>query len=124
MLVFGLMTQRTFAQCSAATSATISYDTVVTGTGNSEYTFTFPKFDASMGTLLDVTISSTVNLTYDFRLENLENVRINTYEVRLVRDEEISGISLGTPIDNSFQKTYGSYSLGATTGFRVQGRIT
>lgn len=94
----------------------VTFDTTVTGAGNAYHTFTFPKFDASLGTLVEVVIKAEVTLRYRFELENRESVAINNYRVRVVRDDEISGNAIPIPIAHNYQRTYGPYSLAASDG--------
>lgn len=94
----------------------VTFDSTVTGAGNAYHSFTFPKFDASLGTLVEVVIRAEVTLRYRFELENRENITINNYRVRVVREDEISGTAIPVPITNSYQRTYGPYSLAASDG--------
>jgi hypothetical protein len=103
------------AQC-VTPQEVISFDTIVTGSGNANHSFTFPKFNPSQGTLMEVNIKTEASLTYRFQLENRESVAINNYRVRVVRDDEVSGSALQTPLDYTHQATYGPYSLAASDG--------
>ena len=103
------------AQCVTPLS-TITFDSTLTGSGNAFHTFTFPRFDAALGTLVEVDVRAEVTLSYRFQLENKENIAINNYRVRVVRDDEISGSVLQTPITNNYQTTYGPYALAAFDG--------
>lgn len=94
----------------------ISYDSTVIGSGNTFYSFSFPKFDAMMGTLMEVRLEADVTLTYNFQLENRESITIGNYRVRVTREDEISGSALGSPISNAQTRTYGPYSLTAWDG--------
>jgi hypothetical protein len=94
----------------------ISYDTTVIGSGNAYHAFTFPKFDPSIGTLMEVRLESEVTLRYSFQLENRESININNYRVRVTRDDEISGAALLNPITYSQIRTYGPYALSAWDG--------
>ncbi len=97
----------------AQSSLSMSYDTTVSGTGNGFYTFSFPKFNAQLGTLTEVEINTTVSLDYSYSLENKEATTISNYRVRVVREDEISGTALRVPLTSSFQKNYGPFSLAA-----------
>lgn len=108
------------AQCVTPLS-TITFDSTLTGSGNAFHTFSFPRFDASLGTLVEVNIRAEVTLRYRFQLENKENIDINNYRVRVVRDDEISGNVLQSPIMNNFQTTYGPYMLAAFDGVTGSG---
>lgn len=103
------------AQCVTPLES-ITFDSTFTGSGNAFHTFTFPRFNGSQGTLVEVDIRAEITLRYRFQLENRENVTINNYRVRVVRDDEISGSVLQTPITNTYQTTYGPYSLAASDG--------
>lgn len=97
----------------AQTTQTITYDTVVTGTGNGFYTFSFPKFNPQLGTLTDIRISTNVVVNYSYTLENKELITIPNYRVRVAREDEISSTALMLPLTNMFQKTYGPFLLTA-----------
>jgi hypothetical protein len=109
-----------FAQCDDSTARVISYDSTVIGSSNDYYTFTFPKFDATVGTLVDVTFTSKVTLNFAFTLENKESSNIN-YRVRLIRDHEISGNALMNPLTDSKTINYGPFSLGPNDGVTGSG---
>lgn len=109
------------AQCDAAHTNTLSYDTTVNASGNSLYSFTFPQFDPTRGTLLNVQINTKVTLVYNFRLENGEISPVANYRVKVFRDDEISSSALNTPLTNSYQKQYGYFSLAGTDGIPNSG---
>jgi hypothetical protein len=104
------------AQCDAAHTNTLSYDTTVNAFGNALYSFTFPQFDPTLGTLLDVKINTKVTLVYNFKLENGEINPVANYRVKVFRDDEISSSALRTPLANSYQKQYGPFALAGTDG--------
>lgn len=108
------------AQCSNQLS-TLSYDTSVTGLGNEFYTFTFPKFDATLGTLTEIKIDTKITLVYNFTLENGEPNPVTNYRVKVFRDDDISSTALLNPLSNSYQKQYGYYSLAASDGITGSG---
>lgn len=109
------------AQCDAAHTSTLSYDTTVNALGNSIYSFTFPQFNPTLGTLIDVKINTKVTLIYNFRLENGEINPVSNYRVKVFRDDEISSSALVEPLLNSYQKQYGFYSLAGTDGIPNSG---
>jgi hypothetical protein len=109
------------AQCDASNLSTLSYDTTVNALGNSLYTFTFPQFDPTIGTLTEVKINTKVTLVYTFRLENGEINPVTNYRVKVFRDDEISSNALMSPLTNSYQKQYGYYSLSGTDGIPNSG---
>ena len=108
------------AQCANQLN-TLSYDTTVNATGNSLYTFTFPKFDPTLGTLTEVHIDTKVTLVYNFSLENGEATTVSNYRVKVYRDDEINSADLLTPLTNSYQKQYGYYTLAGTDGIPNSG---
>lgn len=116
-----LLAFKSQSQCDAAHTNTLSYDTTVNASGNSLYSFTFPQFDPTIGTLLDVKINTRVTLVYNFRLENGEINPVSNYRVKVFRDDEISSSALRTPLANSYQKQYGYYALAGTDGVTGSG---
>lgn len=108
------------AQCDDTTARVISYDSTVIGSSNDFYTFTFPKFDATVGTLVDVSFTSKVTLNFAFKLENRESSDLS-YRVRLIREHEISSDALMTPLTNSRSVTYGPFPLAASDGITGSG---
>lgn len=100
---------------------TIQYDTTLLGTGNGYSTVSFPKFDATLGTLMEIRLQAEITLKYSFQLENKESIAISNYRVRVTREDEISSPALIDPIYNSQIRTYGSYALGAWDGVAGSG---
>ena len=103
------------AQC-ANPSTLVTFDSTITGSGNAVYTFSFPRFNGTLGNLVDVQIRTEMTLRYRFQLENRENLAINNCRVRVVRDDVVSGSVLQIPFLNSFQTTYGPYALAEFDG--------
>jgi hypothetical protein len=108
------------AQCDGSLQE-LSYDTVVTGAGNSLHTFRFPKFNSATGTLVEIRITSEVTLSYNFQIENVEPSSIPSSRVRVGRDDETTSDALITPFINSYQKTYGPFYLEASDGIAGSG---
>ncbi|AEW03118.1 hypothetical protein Niako_6896 [Niastella koreensis GR20-10] len=108
------------AQCSGNTSS-ISYDTTVHALGNSLYSFSFPKFNPTLGTLTEVDITTNITLIYNFKLENGEVNPVTNYRVKVFRDDEINSSALLDPLTSSFQKQYGYYSLAGSDGIPNSG---
>jgi hypothetical protein len=102
------------AQCDSSAQF-LTYDSVLIGSSNDYYNFSFPKFDATIGTLVDVTFTTKVTLNFSFTLENRETSTLN-YRVRLVRDHEISSPALMTPLTDSRSITYGFFRLEGDNG--------
>jgi hypothetical protein len=107
------------AQCDSSAQY-LTYDSVLIGSSNDYYNFSFPKFDATIGTLVDVTFTTKVTLNFSFTLENKELSTLN-YRVRLVRDHEISSPSLMTPLTDSRSVTYGFFRLEGDNGIPGSG---
>lgn len=121
MLVNVVLTTDLGAQC-ASSLQYITYDTTVTGGGNSIYNLSFPKFSAPSGTLLEVQIRSEITLSYGFELENTAASAVTGYRVRVDRNDQIVSDALITPIDTTFpRKTYGPFSLTSTDGVAGSG---
>jgi hypothetical protein len=118
--VLFLATYFTHAQCADQLN-TLSFDTTVNAVGNSFYTFAFPKFDPTQGTLTEVKINTKVTLVYNFTLENGEINPVNNFRVKVFRDDEISSTALMTPLINSYQKQYGFYALAGSDGISDSG---
>ena len=115
LLLLSALPFLSIAQC-ANPSGIVTFDSTITGSGNAVYTFNFPRFNGTLGNLVDVQIRTEVTLRYRFQLENREALAINNCRVRVVRDDEISGSVLQTPFINTFQNTYGPYALDAFDG--------
>jgi hypothetical protein len=107
------------AQC--VSPMQISYDTLVTGSGNDWYSFEFPKFDGKLGTLTEVHFTSVVTLKYQFELENKEPGTISNYRVRMVRMDDLMSTALQNPLSTTTQKTYGPYTLRGNNGVTGSG---
>jgi hypothetical protein len=89
--------------------------------GNSLYTFTFPRFNPTLGTLLEVDITTNITLIYNFKLENGEANPVTNYRVKVFRDDEINSTALIDPLTSSYQKQYGYYSLAGSDGIPNSG---
>ncbi len=111
-----LLAFKSQAQCDVNNLSTLSYDTTVNAFGNSLYSFTFPQFDPTLGTLTEVKINTKVTLVYSFSLENGEINPVSNYRVKVFRDDEISSNALMSPLTNSYQKQYGYFPLGGSDG--------
>jgi len=83
-----------FSQCAnGAPASSIIYDTTVIGNGSSSMSFSFPKFDPAIGTLLSADIKSVVNTSYSYTLENITAAN-QTYKVRILRSDDINSTAL------------------------------
>ncbi len=100
------------AQC-INTVKSLSFDTLVNGSGNDSYSFNTPQFNPSLGTLIAVTVKTTVSIAYGFQVEN------NTSSSRSVtigvgRYDYLGSSALtNSYYANGVQKNYGPYTLGA-----------
>ncbi|MBS1598938.1 MAG: choice-of-anchor E domain-containing protein [Bacteroidetes bacterium] len=97
------------AQCLSSTQS-ITYDTLVSGTGNDAHVFTLPKFDPSIGTLTSVNISSVVSVNYGFVLTNVISTPI-TFTVGVGRKDNIQSAALTTAYNNTITETIGTFTL-------------
>jgi hypothetical protein len=102
------------AQCTGGITPTlISHDTTVVGTGTAPYSFVFPKFNPSLGTLTEVRIQSVVSLRYTFSLENTDASPRNIRHW-LKRFDDIYSSALLFPINNDYESDrFGPYNLTA-----------
>jgi hypothetical protein len=97
------------AQCTNSFQS-ITYDTVVIGTGNDIHTFTLSQFDPSIGTLLSAKINSTISLNYGFSLTNIEAVQRN-FSVKVGRYDNYNSPALSSPYSGFVDTSIGSYLL-------------
>jgi len=119
-LFFAAIPRTALAQCNPSTYLAISHDTLVTGSGNTVSTFTFPKFDPSLGTLIAVKLQSVVSVGFNFSLENYEAIPKN-YTVKIGRDDIIQSAALTDDFTNSVLKSYGAYALSPYDGVAGSG---
>lgn len=76
-------------QCGTLQTAT--HTVTINGLGSSgddPHTFSFPRFNADAGTLMDVNIDVAVNLTYNYTVENLEG-NPKTFRLKVNRFDDI-----------------------------------
>ena len=93
------------AQCSGgATAFTLAYDTVATGNGNSSQTFSLPKFNPALGTLISVDIVSVVGLKYSYELEN-QTSQNKLFKTKIVRTDDIYSTALDPSSINAVNQT-------------------
>jgi hypothetical protein len=110
-----------YAQC-GNTMATLTYDTAVSGIGATidPYLFSFPKFDGSQGTLMEVRVASVVTLSYKYDIENALNVS-RTHSMRLERIDEVSSAALSFPVSADYLAPWKSHGLAASDGVTGSG---
>lgn len=111
---------RSLSQCIPTSSKTISYSTVLHGTGNNSWGFLIPQFNPAQGTLIAVNIKAMISLNYSFQLENNANISV-PYHIDIERRDSISSNGLSSPIDRSVSQDYGSYNLEASDGLSGSG---
>ena len=96
------------SQCS--TQQSITYDTLITGTGNDAHVLSLSQFDPSIGTLLSAKINSTISLNYGFTLKNVEAVQ-RDFSVSVGRYDHYTSTALSTPYTNLLDTNIGSFLL-------------
>ena len=102
---------KVFCQCAAGQSSnSISYDTTLMGGGNDLYSFSFPQFDPTLGTLVKVAVESYITVKYNYQLENTDANPI-LYRVRVNRTDEINCSALLSPLGKTQVKTLNSHLL-------------
>lgn len=107
---------RVFCQCAAGqTPQSISYDTTLQGGGNDLYSFGFPQFDPTLGTLIKVSVETAITVKYNYQLENTDANPI-LYRVRVNRTDEINCSALIAPLSSTQVKTVSSHLLQAFDG--------
>ena len=111
------------AQCTGSyTTTLLTYDSTVNGFGNSPYNFTFPEFDPSLGTLIEVRIQSVISLNYNFTLENSVTTPTTNVRHRLYRLDDIYSSAFAAPISEEHESpNYGPYNLAANNGVAGSG---
>lgn len=97
------------SQC-ANTLQSITYDTVVIGSGNDNRSFSFSKFDPSIGTLAEVNVSSVVSVNYGFTLKNTNTSAVN-FSIAVGRNDNFQSSSLPVPYANSMSADVGTFFL-------------
>ncbi len=97
------------AQC-VGSLQTLSYDTLVHGTGNDPHTFTLSKFDPAIGTLSEVKISSVVSVNYGFSLTNTDNSAVS-FSVGVGRKDNVQSTVLSSPYNNTIIANIGTFLL-------------
>src|SRR5271154_2303320 len=117
LLAFSMLTSasfQSFAQCSSSLKS-ITYNTVLKGTGNNSWGFLLPQFNPVQGTLIAVNISATISVRYAFTLENNSSSAV-AYNLNVNRRDSINSSTLSAPVNNWTYKTYGPFNLSATDG--------
>jgi Secretion system C-terminal sorting domain len=105
-----LMHTSSRGQCIPGTMHSVTYDSLVPGTGNSTHIFSLPQFDPTLGTLISAKLNSVVSVNYGFTLQNVETIQRN-FSVSVGRYDYFSGASMATPYSNLLNIDLGSYLL-------------
>jgi len=105
-----LMITSARGQCSAAQLQSVTYDTLVPGTGNATHVFTLTQFDPSIGTLVSAKINSVVSVNYGFTLQNVQAMPID-FSVSVGRYDSFDGSSLSSPYSNLLSIDLGDFPL-------------
>ncbi len=98
------------AQCNNNLLQRVSYDTLIAGSGNDSYTFSFSKFNPSLGTLVAVKINSLVSVNYGFVLKNVESVKRN-FSISVGRIDYFQSDALADVYNNQMQVNIGTFPL-------------
>lgn len=129
IICYSLFPRIVQGQCSN-TIQTVSYSNTVTGSGTTgtPYTFTFPKFDGSQGTLLQVNVTAILSLSFDYNVENRYNTDPVTFKLKVNRYDEITSSSLLDPLgygrvfpSPSPSSWYGNFELQPNDGVNGSG---
>lgn len=116
LLIFFFFRSATYAQCADSVPArVISYDTLLYGGGNDLFSFNFPQFDPTLGTLIKVDVETVITVKYSYDLENKDAIPIS-YKVRVIRTDDIVCSGLLTPLTNTVPKIVNTHILSASDG--------
>ncbi|HTQ28552.1 MAG TPA: T9SS type A sorting domain-containing protein [Puia sp.] len=88
----------------------VTYDTLVPGTGNGTHSFSLPQFNPTLGTLVSAKINSVVSVNYGFTLKNVETIQ-RDFSVSVGRYDYFSGTNLTSPYSNLLNIPLGSFVL-------------
>lgn len=102
-----------FAQCADGNSPTpvVLDTTIYFETGVTSTQVKFPQFDPENGMLRCVKLTATMTGVVD--TVAMQNLSANTQSAKFnyVRDDEMDGPGLRSPLSNSYSKTYGPYTV-------------
>ena len=110
--------QLSYAQCpGGGVSGTTAYDTTITTpAGINTMQIKFPKFDPSTGMVTCVRLCVSITGVVDsLSIEN-NSASSETADVYYIRNDQITGPGLVSPLSNSVNYHYPTFSLGATDG--------
>lgn len=103
------------SQCVSPLVAQRHADTV-SYTGNYFNTFSFPRADPAIGTLVEVKVTTTVTITADYTIENISPTMARNHNVRLAYDAYVSGPAITGSIDSSKTYNLGTHFLQPNDG--------
>ncbi len=114
LLAIALLQGSVMAQCSGgATAFSLTYDTIATGNGNSSRSFSLPKFNPALGTLISIDIKSMVGLQYSYDLEN-QTSSTRLFKTKIVRTDDIYSTAIDPSSINEVNQTpFVSTMIGA-----------
>jgi len=113
-----VFTTGSFAQCpDGHPGGATAFDTTIAfGTGITSTPVKFPQFNPTSGMVTCVRLCITIRGVVDtLAIENLSG-SAQTATFSYVRNDQITGPGLGSPLSNSITKNYGPYNLAATNG--------
>jgi len=90
--------------------STITYDTLIIGSGNDYHSIALSQFDPSIGTLMGVDVSSVVSVNYGFTLKNTNTIPIN-FSISVGRNDNIQSTVLTSDYSNSIVANVGTFAL-------------
>jgi type IX secretion system substrate protein len=105
-----IIPQNLTAQCSSSLK-TVTYNYFMNGTGNDSWSFSFPQFNPSLGTLVAVDLKSVVSVNFNFIVQN-NGLDPDNYNVTVGRIDNISFDVSGTPVSSSYASYFGPYTIG------------
>jgi len=94
------------AQCTSQQS--ITYDTVMIGSGNTNHSLSLSQFDPTIGTLESVSINSVVSVNYGFSLTNINTSPIN-FSISVGRNDDFQSSVLSSPYSSSITADVGTF---------------
>jgi hypothetical protein len=107
------------AQCSSSLKS-ISYQTVLNGTGNNSWGFLLPQFNPSLGTLISVNLASVVSVGFSFSLENIASTPAS-FSIAIKHLDSISSPDLSGSLTNTNTWNFSPYDLAASDGIAGSG---
>ena len=98
-----------FGQC-APPYQSLTYDTLVQGSGNTNFIFTIPQFDPNLGTLVAIDVHSTVTVNYGFTLANTDVIPFD-FKIGIGRIDHFLSEELEAEYSNTMSANVGTYYL-------------